>query len=274
MILFKWLSMDEVIIALENIRKEYDRDINNGGIILGEEWLDKGKGKLKKCLIAARVTRKVIATAAQEQIKLIVTIFSPIFTNSEQQKIDKDNLDLLKIIIQNKISIYSLTGNWLVEEKGGFDYLLKLLDFKYSSKIVLNVEPIKTSGRIGERKKKLSYIDLLKLLQQHFDSEIRYLGYNQLQIQRIAIVTEINNIKDVYSLHNNPKIDVTLVGDISYEGLLVVKFLKLPLVILGRRNLENIVIGNISRRLMEEITITLPVIVLFKQNEIGTVVDD
>ncbi|MGC9778264.1 MAG: Nif3-like dinuclear metal center hexameric protein [Candidatus Heimdallarchaeota archaeon] len=266
--------MDEVIIALEDIRKEYDSEINNGGIILGEAWLDKAKAKLKKCLIAARITRKVIATAAQEQIKLIVTIFSPIFTNSEQQKIDKENLDLLKIIIQNKISIYSLTGDWLIEEKGGFDYLLKLLDFKYSSKIAFNDEPIKTYGRIGERKKKFSYIDLLKLLQQHFDSEIRYLGYNQLQIQRIAIVTEITNIEDVYSLHNNSKIDVTLVGDISYEGLLVAKFFKLPLVILGRRNLENIVIGNISRRLMEEITITLPEIVLFKQDEIGTVVDD
>ncbi|MDY6902031.1 MAG: Nif3-like dinuclear metal center hexameric protein [Cyanobacteriota bacterium] len=264
--------MDEVIIALDGIRKDYDSEINVGGMILGEEWL--AKIKIKKCLIAARLTKKVIAIAVQEKVKLIITIYPPLFTRGSYYKINKEHLELLKKIIQNKIAIYSLTKEWLVTEKGGFDYFLQLLDFEYNSKITCENEPPENKGRLGRRKKKLLLKDMLELLRQNSDDDIRYLGYSEMPIQEIAVFSEITDEIDVYWLQNRSEIDLVIVGDISYEALLVAKLIQLPVVVLGRRNLENVTLGNISRRLMEEITITLPELITVKQDKIGTVLDD
>jgi len=72
--------MKEVIQVLEKIRKGFKEKVGeNAGIIIGEDRLHKSKTKIKKCIISARLTRKAVATAAKEDVQLIITIFPPIF---------------------------------------------------------------------------------------------------------------------------------------------------------------------------------------------------
>ena len=133
--------MNEVILALEKIRKEFKGKVGeNARIIIGEDWLHKSKTKIKKCIVSARLTRKAVATAAKEDVQLIITIFPPIFTQGSHRKISKEHLNLLKILLENNISVYSLGEDWLITENGGFDYLLNLLDFQYPSPLVIEYQ--------------------------------------------------------------------------------------------------------------------------------------
>ena len=100
------------IVALEKLYSK--SNFNMKGFIVGEEWISKGKGQLKRILLASRVTRKVIIKAAQENVKLIVSIYPPTFTQGFDQKIDNPSMNLLKIIMENKIAVFSLGKKWLI----------------------------------------------------------------------------------------------------------------------------------------------------------------
>jgi len=266
--------MNEVIQALEKIRKEFKSKVGeNAGIIIGEDWLHKSKTKIKKCIISARLTRKAVATAAKEDVQLIITVFPPIFTRGSHRKISKEYMGLLKILLENKISVYSLGEDWLITENGGFDYLLNLLDFQYSSPLIVEYQSKhnkteKKAGRLGERKKKISYNDLLELLRQNISEDLRYLGYNQAKVQKIAFFYEIRN--ELMKIVNELNLDVLLVGEATYDGLLTAQLQKIPIVILEKRNLENAVLASIRRKLMEEVAVDLPEIITLKQDQIGT----
>ncbi|NHJ48066.1 MAG: hypothetical protein FK733_09785 [Asgard group archaeon] len=268
--------MDSIIDALERIKSNsITKDSTIGGFIIGKKWFSTKKAKIAKCLITPRITRAVVAQAAQEGIKLVVSIHPPTFTHGFEQKVEDAQLDLLKIIIDKKIALYSLGGEWLISEDGGFDYLFDLLDFQYKSQITIpftnriGKEKI-IIGRLGERKKKLKLSEFLYLLQQFVDQEIRYLGYNELPVQRALILNEIVDEGMILEIDQIEKVDVAIVGEITYEALLAAQLIKLPLVIVGKRNLENMIISKVRRKLMEEITINLPEIIIKKQDEIGT----
>ncbi len=269
--------MKSIIEALEKIRKMCDNDkFDTNGFIIGEKWILDKKENIPKCLISSRITRKVIALASQEDIKLIISIYPPIFTKGIEQKIDGEQLDILKIILENKISLYALGKKWLIAENGGFDYLLDLFEFEYKSLFELSTlnqfgEEIKINGRFGERKKKLKLKDLLFLCKELVDQEISYLGYNDLPIKNVIIINEIMKEEIIQEIIRHKKIDLVIVGEMSYEALLSAQLVKLPIMIIGKSNLENIIISKIRRYLMEEVTINLPEIQIKKQDKIGTI---
>jgi len=121
---------------------------------------------------------------------------------------------------------------------------------------------------LGERKKKITYNDLLELLKQHISNDLCYLGYNQAKVQKIAFFYEIRD--ELMEIVNELNLDVLLVGETTYEGLLTAQLQKIPIVILEKRNLENAVLASIRRKLMEEVAVDLPEIITLKQNQIGT----
>jgi putative NIF3 family GTP cyclohydrolase 1 type 2 len=269
--------MKSIINVLDKIRKSTTTDdLDSSGIIIGNKWFLDEKVKLSKCYVSSRLTRKIVAQAAQEKIRLIILIYPPIFTRGHDQKIDDEQLDLLKIIIENKIVIYALGEDWLTSEDGGFDFFFDLLEFQYKS----NIKSVITEStnykeklvcRLGQRKKKLKLNELLFLLQQFVDKEITYLGYNELPVQKVIIFHEILNEGTIKEINQIKVADLVIVGEVSYEALLAAQLVKLPIVIIGKRNLENMLISKIRRKLMEEVTIDLPNIIIKKQDEIGSV---
>jgi putative NIF3 family GTP cyclohydrolase 1 type 2 len=269
------ISMISLINALDKIRNESTSKITTkSGFIIGKKWFTGKKAKITKCLITPRITRAVIAQAAQEEIKLVISIHPPTFTRGFEQIVDDAQLDLLKIIIDKKIALYSLGEEWLISEDGGFDYLFDLLDFQYKSQISISfIDRIGKEkaliGRLGERKKKLKLSEFLYLLQQFADQEIRYLGYNELPLQKALILNDITDEEIIHEIDQRKKFDVIIVGEITYEALLTAQLIKLPLVVVGKRNLENMIISKVRRKLMEEVTINLPEIIIKKQDEIG-----
>ncbi|MHA1738974.1 MAG: hypothetical protein ACTSWD_10345, partial [Candidatus Heimdallarchaeota archaeon] len=60
-----------------------------------------------------------------------------------------------------------------------------------------------------------------------------------------------------------------ITGDISYDALLTAQTYKIPLVILERRNIENIILGKIRRTLMEDVSKDLLDLKIIKQEKIG-----
>jgi len=268
--------MKPIVRALESIRKKCIRgEYDKAGFIIGKDWVEEAKNV--KCLIASRVTRTTIAKASQEKVRLIISIFPPIFTEGYEQRIGKSHRELLKIIIENKIAIYSLGVEWLTAEESGYDYLLNLLDFEFKKPFELTfscreTKKGKLQGRFGERKKKIPFNDFLALIQQLLQNEkIKSLGYSKHPIRKIAIISELSNEAAIFEIQSNAKIDAIIIGDISYEALLAAQLVKLPIVILSRRNLENLMLNAIRRKIMEEVTIDLPEILSVKQDDIGTI---
>ena len=154
-------------------------------------------------------------------------------------------MEILKSLIDNKIAVYSLGEDWLYAEDGGLDYFLKMIDFPYANahKISISKRAKQLSGipySIGERDKKIAFKDLITVLHQLLGEEITYLGYNQAAIQNMALFTEIKNKGLISEIARDEKINGIIAGDISYDALLAAQSYKIPLIILERRNIENI----------------------------------
>ncbi|MHA1244962.1 MAG: Nif3-like dinuclear metal center hexameric protein [Candidatus Heimdallarchaeota archaeon] len=243
-------AMKDLVKVLDSMRK------NQTGIILGYEWHEKSRSKLDKTIIASHLTRKVIATAIQSKTCFIVTIYPPSCIQSFGDSIDKTKMEILKSLIDNKIAVYSLGSDWLYTEDGGFNYFLQMIDFPYAKALKINISKHAKQLQgipycIGERDKKI------------------YLGYNQATIQRMAIFTEIKNKGIISEITRNKNIDGIITGDISYDALLTAQTYKIPLVILERRNIENIILGKIRRTLMEDVSKDLLDLKIIKQEKIG-----
>ncbi|MBN1331126.1 MAG: Nif3-like dinuclear metal center hexameric protein [Candidatus Heimdallarchaeota archaeon] len=269
--------MNALIKTLEKIREKSIQDkFCSSGIVISNDRIGNSKSNLK-CLISSRVTRKVVAQAAQEKVDLIISIYPPLLIQNNNQKIIDEHLELLEIIIENKIAIYSFGEKWLFTENSGVDYIFELLEFPYKKPfecVYLNKkgEEKILLGRIAERKSRILFDDFLKLFQHLLEKEnIRYLGYNKQPLQKIVMLNEITNETEIFEIKSNQKIDAIVVGDISYEALLAAQLMKLSIAIIGKRNLENLVLNHIRRKIMEEITIELPEIIVLKQDEIGSI---
>ncbi|MHA1440717.1 MAG: Nif3-like dinuclear metal center hexameric protein [Candidatus Heimdallarchaeota archaeon] len=261
-------AMKDLVKVLDSMRK------NQTGIILGYEWHEKSRSKLDKTIIASHLTRKVIATAIQSKTCFIVTIYPPSCIQSFGDSIDKTKMEILKSLIDNKIAVYSLGSDWLYTEDGGFNYFLQMIDFPYAKALKINISKHAKQLQgipycIGERDKKIAFKDLISVLHELIGEEVIYLGYNQATIQRMAIFTEIKNKGIISEITRNKNIDGIITGDISYDALLTAQTYKIPLVILERRNIENIILGKIRRILMEDVSKDLLDLKIIKQEKIG-----
>ncbi|HUU79783.1 MAG TPA: Nif3-like dinuclear metal center hexameric protein [candidate division Zixibacteria bacterium] len=266
--------MSQLISVLENIRNNYcSNECNETGLMIGDDWLENLK--IKKCLITSHLTRKVVANAKKEEFELIVTIFPPKFV-TQRNKISKEKMELISILINNKIAVYSLGSYWLTAEDGGFQYFLELLDFQYSKDIEYRYydedKRLKIiHGRLGERKTKCKFKELVDLVQNNLKSNVTYIGFDNQVIEKAAVFLKLDVEETLESIIHDGKIDALIIGDVSYELLLSLNLKKIPVVITSRRVLENILLGKIRRMLMEDMNIDLQELTTLKQDEIGVV---
>lgn len=266
--------MSQLISVLENIRNNYCSDeCNETGLMIGYNWLENVK--IKKCLITPHLTRKVVANAKKEDFELIVTIFPPKFV-TQRNKISKEKMELISILANNKIAVYSLGSYWLTAEEGGFHYFLELLDFQYSKEIEYKYsdEDRRSQiirGRLGERKTRCKFKELVELVQNNLKSNVTYIGFDNQIIEKVAVFLKLDEEETLELIVNDEQIDALVIGDISYEILLSLNLKKIPVIIISRRVLENILLGKIRRKLMEDMNIDLPELTILKQDEIGVV---
>ncbi len=269
--------MSQIFTLLDKMKGESSsKDSQTSGVILGGEWIRLSKTNIRKCLIAAHLTRKVIATAMKDNAKIIITIYPPSFTKSDSIEIPPIKMDLLQNLIRNKIAVYSFGEGWLFSEQGGFDYFLSMLNFDYRHKIEIDfIDNLHNNRKIvcryGERKTKIKLKDLVQLLYQQLECPFRYSGYDQSSIKGVALFNEITNKDIIYKIKEKTKINAIIFGDIDYESLHNLHLSKIPYIHLSRRILENALLGKIRRRIMEEISIDLPELEILKQEEFGTI---
>ncbi|MBD3189845.1 MAG: hypothetical protein GF308_04340 [Candidatus Heimdallarchaeota archaeon] len=264
--------MPDLINALEKIGEGYiNRKGTDAGAILGIERLKRSSQGIKKCVIAPRLTRRVVVRAVQEKAELIITIIPPSLTRKNSQKIETANFELLQILIKNNIGIYSIGLDWFSGERGGFDFLLKLIDFAYTSPLPLEIFGEKQKliiGRLGEKEVPISLKELLGLLDQFVEQKLQFIGYIDKPIQKVAVFLEIVDEEAIYEITRNNNIDAVIFGEISYEALVVAHLNKLTFCVVGQRELENILLIGIQRRLQEELPLSLPELIMFKQEKI------
>ena len=271
--------MSKIIDILDKITKEVaDPAIEKNRVTLGEKFVNEKKSKIKNCIIASHLTRKTITLAIEKGANLIITIYPPAFTNPYSQSLFDNKLEFLEVLLEKKIAVYSLGEEWLYAHDGGFAFLLELLDFQYSQKTTLNLHKKirdrkgKIVGCLGEREKKITLKDLVEVLNGLMEDDFIYYGYNQKPIQSLIVLGKINSEQILFSVANQKNIDAIIVGELKYEVSLVINLIKKPIIIIGQRILDNLILGKIRRKIMEELEIDLPNLIVYKQEEIGTYV--
>lgn len=264
--------MVDLINALERIGEEYiNHKRTDAGGILGIERLKRSSREIKKCIITPRLTRRAVVRAVQEKAKLIITIIPPSLIRKNSQKIETANFELLQILIKNNIAIYSIGSNWFSREKGGFDFLLNLINFPYTSPYSLKImggNQKTIVGRLGEKETSITFKELLTLLKQLVGEGLQFIGYLQKPIQRVAVFLDVVDEETIYEIANDDNIDAIIFGELSYEALVVAHLNKLTFCVIGQRELENILLTAIQRRLQEELPLSLPELILFKQEKL------
>ncbi|MHA1879105.1 MAG: Nif3-like dinuclear metal center hexameric protein [Candidatus Heimdallarchaeota archaeon] len=263
---------------LEEFFKQY-AEKEGSSFLLGKDWLTKGKQEPRDCLITARLTSGAVAKALQEEVQTIICIYPPFFTQGSQSGLVPWELEILTMLIDNRLAVFSLGENWITKEQGGFDYLLELLDFRYKQPLfntynkqwlTANEEPQKVLGRLGEHAKKLDLDELLTLITQLTNENHRYFGYNKHPIKQLAILERVMERTTLSAIITNNHIDGMVVGRMFYEGLLVVQQLRFPTIVLGERVLENLLLRQVQRQLLEVLELEVGRIVIYKQKKLGT----
>ncbi|MFW9923071.1 MAG: Nif3-like dinuclear metal center hexameric protein [Candidatus Thorarchaeota archaeon] len=267
--------MTEFVHLLDKMIKEFSNINSEMSFVIGKEWYEDTRNNIKKCLITSHLTRKAVATAIQTEVDLIITIAPPIFVINKEKRIPAEKLEILRLLIENRIAIFSFGEKFLTMEKGGFDYFLNLIDFKYSSLFNYNLTNFcntatSLEGRIGETEKKAKFKDLIEKVQKNLDVPITYYGYEDTLVKKIVILSEILQEELFFELATKTDIDAIIVGDLGYEAKVSVHLAKIPIIIVGRENLENNSLSKIRRMLMEYITVDLPELETLKQQFQGT----
>jgi len=234
------------------------------GFYLGKNWILNGRKRVRDCLIAARITRAAVHKAIEEQVQLIVSIYPPIFIHSTTQKIAPWEQEVLTLLIENKIGIFSLGQQWLIAEGGGFDHLLELLDFPYKQPLDTKLHQV--LGHLGERERSENLEDLLAVIIQLTKEDCRYFGYNKQPIKRLLIVEQLARQDILGRIITKKQLDAIIAGEVIYETALALQQQKnCAVILLGRHALENLLLGKVQRILLEALGLEQGNLPLFKQ---------
>lgn len=265
--------MADITHLLESLVKKMHEQSVKPIFVLGKNWLKHSKKHMKALVVAARLTRTAVAKAQQQEAKLIVTIFPPTFHLNSMITLPEEQQELLEILFEQKIAVFSLTEDWLTTIQGGFDYLLELLDFQYSSlyKLSKNKQTPtgKSLGRLGEREDAIKFKDLITLLTKTVAEPVRYCGFHDTPIKKILICKGLYKEESIYAYVKQKGFDALLVGELTQKAKQAINLTKIPTVLLGSTNLENLLLGKVRRTLMEYITVDLPELITVKENPFG-----
>ena len=74
--------MNEFLLALSNLNQNRkSQHKSSGQFVLGEDFILNTRGKLKRCILCSRLTRKIVTSAVSDEVKLIITIYPPNFSS-------------------------------------------------------------------------------------------------------------------------------------------------------------------------------------------------
>lgn len=202
----------------------------------------------EKILISLDLSRKALDIALKENVDMIVTHHPFIFGKMSSIYLDDEKGMMVRDIIKNDMTVFSMHTNLDICEGGVNDVLCEKLGIKVerqlSKFIVENLEvnlndKSKTYGygRVGELKEKTTLLEFSNLVSERLKcNDLRVYGNLDKTIKKVAVCggSGASFIDDAY----RAEVDVYVTGDIKYHDAQLAKELGLTLIDAGHFETE------------------------------------
>ena len=202
-----------IVNVIKKIEEKYPLNLayewDNVGLMLGSY-----NYPVKKILVALDLTKAVLKEAKENKVDLIITHHPFFFTPLKTLNFDTHKGHMIKELIENNITVYSMHTNFDVADYG-MNYALAtklgiknqtLLDVKENIGVMGDIEPIKVEDFISFVKKELNIDD------------VKYYGKLNKIIKKVGISGGSGSKHIGASKFQG--CDIYLTGDITYHTAL------------------------------------------------------
>lgn len=119
-------TLEEVINSLETLAPTYLAEKwDNVGLLVGSR-----KQRVKKIICALDINLKVIKEAIDQKVDCIITHHPFIFKPLTKLDFDTPKGEMIRLLVQNNIAVYSMHTNWDIAQGGINDLLSEELDMQ------------------------------------------------------------------------------------------------------------------------------------------------
>ncbi len=225
---------------------------------LQEAWDNSGwqlklkNGEFFKILIGMEVTSQVVSEAIELRADLILTHHPLIFTPLKMidQKYVTGNL--IKRLIENNISVYSVHTNFDIVEKGNNDYIGELLGFENIGLMDGDETEICRVGMVSSGSIMLE--DLISWAEERIGVSRKFfslVGDKTKYIKKVGWCSGAGG--DFIELAHKNQCDLYITGDVKYHGAQLAKELNLAVLDLGHFGTEYLFTENMYELLNEKL---------------------
>ncbi len=215
------MNTKDIIKVIEDkypVNLAYDWD--NVGLMIGSYNLP-----VKKVLIALDLTKKVLEEAINNKINLIITHHPFIFTPIMNINFDTVKGHMIKDLITNKITVYSMHTN--------FDCNLYGMNYVLATKLGLKNQEMlddeEKIGVIGDLEEGINITDFIRMVKDKFNlPDVKYYGKEEKMIKKVGI-SGGSGSKHI-GVAKRKNCDVYLTGDITYHTALDIHSLGLNVI--------------------------------------------
>jgi len=173
--------------------------------------------KITKIMITLDVTKDVVNQAIKENANFILSHHPLLFNPIHTLNLDASKGQLIKSLIDHKITVYSAHTNYDISPSGMNQILSDLLGLENST--VLEDDLIRPMGRIGTLKTPLELKDFIELVKEKFELPyVLLIGEKDRLIQKVAVSGGSGSHH--YMAAKKKHADIYLTGDITYHTAL------------------------------------------------------
>lgn len=223
-------------------------------LYLAEAWDNSGsqlvdeKKEVKKIILTLDVTDKVVDQAIENEVDLIISHHPFIFSPLKNLELNSYRGSIIKNLIINNISCYSMHTNYDSEKNGMNEVISKMLKLSNCSNIIETYGEVDAGfGMIGELEELVGFEDFVNNVKSIFniDYVVEYFFDHNIQIKNVAFCG--GSGADFIAEASKRKADIYLTGDIKHHDAQLAYELGLNLLDVTHYGLEKVFIDHMAR---------------------------
>ena len=237
--------------ALEIARNIFEKapaslaaDWDNIGLMIGSE-----EKEVSRVLICLDVTAGAVNFAAENKCDMIISHHPFIFGGIKSVDYSKPLGNLIKILVENEIALYSFHTN-IDAAKGGInDYLAELFGLRGASVLEANAADRSTGiGRIGSLEKSISIEELAETTKKLLHTPSVRVVKGENAIKTLAVAS--GSCGDLIPLAAEKGADAIITADVKYHEALAAADLGITVIDAGHYPTEAVVTNVFSSILL------------------------
>ena len=203
------MKLNNIIDIIEkNIPLSLAYEWDNPGLLIGDK-----EAEIKKALISLDVNLFTVKEAIENNVDVIISHHPMFFKGIKNINYSTVNGEIIKLLIENNISVYSAHTNMDIVKGGINDKLCELF-------CLSDIEELDQNGlgRTGFLKNKMIFSDFCRYVSKILNTPLRCGGKNDKIINKIAVGS--GSCIDIAPIAISKKCDAFITSDVKYHEML------------------------------------------------------